>query len=336
MQEEKTIKEPQLIESVIAAAKENPNRPRVLIRCIAYNQEPYIRATLDGFVKQETDFPFVAVVHDDASTDATADIVREYAKKYPNIIVPVCDPVNRHTEHTLGYILDEIIAAYNPDYVAICEGDDYWTDPKKLQKQVDYLDDHPEYVLCHGNYELVEGKKRKSSAPGEDEPYFAADHTEVYHISAFTTLYRYSAYKKIPNHRNNHHWLMGDYPLWIELSQEGKFHYFPEVFGKYRVLPNTYSHSTDGEKIKRFWNCRNEITKFYCDLYGYEYKEKSPKSLYLEIQKQCFQNHDIKQAKRYWAEGKKLKMNTRKGFAFYFCNVYHLPWLIDLLYRLIG
>ena len=70
MQEEKTIKEPQLIESVIAAAKENPNRPRVLIRCIAYNQEPYICATLDGFVKQETDFPFVAVVHDDASTDA--------------------------------------------------------------------------------------------------------------------------------------------------------------------------------------------------------------------------------------------------------------------------
>ena len=108
---------------------------------------------------------------------------------------------------------------------------------------------------------------------------------------------------------------MGDYPLWIELSREGKFHYFPEVFGKYRILPNTYSHSTNGEKIKNFWNCWNEITEFYSNLYGYSYTERSRQSLYLEIQKQCYKNKDKKQAKQYWNEGNiKKKMFWKISF----------------------
>ena len=329
-----SIREPQIIEDLINKAADGKH-PKVLVRCIAYNQEAYIRETLNGFVMQKTDFSFVAIVHDDASTDGTPSIIQEYAERYPEIIVPICDPVNRHTEHTLGFILDEIIGAYNPEYVAICEGDDCWIDPQKLQKQVDYMDNHEECVLCHSDYDLINGTKRKTPPHYDDEPYFGAEHKHIYNISALTVLYRYSAYKRIPNYRNSHNWLMGDYPLWIELSREGKFHYFPEVFGKYRILPNTYSHSTNGEKIKNFWNCWNEITEFYSNLYGYSYTERSRKSLYLEIQKQCYKNKDKKQAKQYWKEGKIKKANSLKSFTYYVGNVWHMRWLVEAVYRFV-
>lgn len=326
------IQRPECIEKVIDIAKRITKNPVVLIRCIAYNQENYIRDTLDGFVKQKCDFSVIAIVHDDASTDSTPRIIEEYAKKYPNLIIPVNDPVNRHTERTLDYILDKMVDAFNPKYIAICEGDDYWTDENKLQKQVRYMDSNLDCVMCHGDYELTDGSKKRTPPHFDDEPYFGPGHLHTYHVSSLTTLYRYETYKKIPNNRNFHSWLMGDYPLWIELSKEGSFHYFPEVFGRYRIVPNSYSHSTDGERIKRFWNGTNEVTKFYSELYGYEYTERPLKSLYFEIQKQCFNNMDKDQARKYWKEAKNNNASDIKSFIYYFCNIHDLRWIVRLLY----
>ena len=123
--------------------------PLVTIRCLVYNHEPYLRQCLDGFVMQRTNFPFEAIVHDDASTDGSAAIIREYAEKYPDIIKPIYETENQYSKGTLG---DIMLEAGHPKakYIAYCEGDDYWTDPNKLQLQVDFLESHPDsYMTCH-------------------------------------------------------------------------------------------------------------------------------------------------------------------------------------------
>lgn len=129
---------------------ENQYKYTVCIRCITYNHEKYLADALEGFVMQKTTFPFVAIVHDDASTDGTADILRQYAEKYPDIIKPIYETENQYSKHdgSIGRIMDAEMAKYNPKYIAYCEGDDYWTDPYKLQKQVNFMESHPDYSVC--------------------------------------------------------------------------------------------------------------------------------------------------------------------------------------------
>lgn len=129
-----------------------PENPLVVIRSLVYNHEPYLRQCLDGFVMQQATFPFVAVVHDDCSTDGSAAILREYAEKYPDIIKPIYETENQYSKRdgSLRRVMDAACGKYGPDakYYALCEGDDCWTDPHKLQKQVEFLEAHPDYTMA--------------------------------------------------------------------------------------------------------------------------------------------------------------------------------------------
>lgn len=140
--------------------------PLVSIRCTVYNHEPFLRQCLDGFVMQQTTFPFEAIVHDDASTDGSAAIIREYAEKYPEIIKPIFEIENQYSKRNpINKIMD---AAMHPDsrYIAFCEGDDYWTDPHKLQIQVDFLESHPDYYMtCHAFTIFYEETKKFQDHP---------------------------------------------------------------------------------------------------------------------------------------------------------------------------
>ena len=120
----------------------------VSISCLAFNHAPYIKKCMDGFIMQEVNFSFEVLIHDDASTDGTTDIIREYEKKYPNIIKPIYEEENQWQRGRRGSSIFNIPRAQGK-YIAFCEGDDYWTYPLKLQKQVDYLETHPEYdMVC--------------------------------------------------------------------------------------------------------------------------------------------------------------------------------------------
>ena len=122
---------------------------KVVVWCLAYNQARFIRNALDGFVMQKTNFSFEVIVHDDKSTDGTTDIILEYAKRYPDIIISVIEAENQWTKGDLVRIIDIMNDKYrNAPYIAFCEGDDYWTSPYKLQKQVDFLDKEPQYSMC--------------------------------------------------------------------------------------------------------------------------------------------------------------------------------------------
>lgn len=128
----------------------NDDKILVSIRCLVYNHEPYLRQCLEGFVMQKTNFRFEAIVHDDASTDGSAKIIREYAEKYPDIIKPIYETENQYSKHD-GSLARIMNTACRGKYIAMCEGDDYWIDPLKLQKQVDWLETHPDCNLVFSN-----------------------------------------------------------------------------------------------------------------------------------------------------------------------------------------
>ena len=120
--------------------------PIVSICCITYNHCNYIRQCIDGFLMQKADFPIEIIVHDDASTDGTKEIINEYALKYPNLVKVILQDENQYSKgkNVLPIVFERAVGKY----IALCEGDDYWTDPLKLQKQVDFLEKNPDCVLC--------------------------------------------------------------------------------------------------------------------------------------------------------------------------------------------
>lgn len=127
---------------------------KVSVICLVYNHESYLRKCLDGFVNQKCDFEYEVLIHDDASTDNSASIIREYEEKYPNIIKPIYQTENQYSKGV------KISSTYlfpkaRGEYLAWCEGDDYWTDNCKLQKQVDFLDEHQEYIACVHKYDVI-------------------------------------------------------------------------------------------------------------------------------------------------------------------------------------
>lgn len=126
---------------------EKTNDIVVTILTLAYNHEPYIRQCLDGILMQQTNFKFELLIHDDASTDGTANIIREYELKYPEIIKPIYQKENQYSKKVpIG--VTYLYPRAKGKYIALCEGDDYWTDPLKLQKQVDFLEANPDFVMC--------------------------------------------------------------------------------------------------------------------------------------------------------------------------------------------
>ena len=131
----------------------------VSICCITYNHEDYIADAIESFLKQKTNFKYEILIHDDASTDRTADIIRAYENKFPDIIKPIYQTENQFSK---GECIDIIIEKKaKGKYIADCEGDDYWTEEYKLQKQVDYMEKNPECTFCFSNAQ-VENQNNKN------------------------------------------------------------------------------------------------------------------------------------------------------------------------------
>lgn len=159
----------------ILAAWNGKSKPLVSISCITYNHELYIEDTLKGFLIQETNFPFEILLHDDASTDRTADIIREYEARYPAIIKPVYQIENQHSKGV------RISATFNYPralgiYVALCEGDDFWISPTKLKDQVSTLSRYSGVDLCFHSAIAIRGHEQMIIASyGESEKVFSAE-----------------------------------------------------------------------------------------------------------------------------------------------------------------
>lgn len=204
------------------------DNPLVSICCLVYNHEPFLRECFEGFVMQKTTFPIEVLVHDDASTDHSTDIIREYTAKYPEIFKPIYQTENQYSKGV------DIISTYQfsraqGKYIAMCEGDDYWTDPMKLQKQVDFLEENPDYSLCfHDRSILNDGQLEKQSVnPGID---IIERNEAIFHfIPTMTVLFRKHDHifpNKCPGL---------DFVLWMSISRFGKIKYLNFNGAVYRV-----------------------------------------------------------------------------------------------------
>ena len=208
----------------------------VSIRCCVYNHAPFLRQCLDGFVMQQTNFPFEAIVHDDASTDGSAEIIKEYAAKYPEIIKPILQTENQYSKKD-GSIRRVMDAHTRGKYVAYCEGDDYWTDPLKLQKQVDFLEAHPECSLCCHAVKFV-------SFNGLDNPLRNKCLSEgIYKhgdiaIATGSAVVRSHCAKSAPVHPGLR---VGDDVLWLSCATQGSFYYMNDEMGVYRLHAGSWS-----------------------------------------------------------------------------------------------
>lgn len=144
----------------------------VSVYCLAYNHERYIRSALEGFVSQKCSFLYEVIIHDDASTDNTAAIIREYEQKYPEVIRPIYQEENQYSKGTGRMVRDFIVPKCRGKYVAVCEGDDYWIDPYKLEKQVAYMEAHPRCTFCFTNGYIenqLKNEERRVFVPYSEE-----------------------------------------------------------------------------------------------------------------------------------------------------------------------
>lgn len=207
----------------------------VSIICNAYNHGKYIRDALEGFVIQKTNFPFEVLVHDDASTDNTADVIREYEAKYPEIIKPIYQTENQYQKNRAA-VRKIQSARVQGKYIALCEGDDYWTDPLKLQKQYDYMESHPESTLCACSTDwlnMLNGKVENRCRVAEDTDFTLEDIILEKKGRIFPTV---SVFVKSEIWLEKRTWgfPIGDYPLAIYAALYGNVHMLADSMCVYR------------------------------------------------------------------------------------------------------
>lgn len=210
----------------------------VTIHCTVYNHEPYIRKCLEGFVMQKTNFRFEAIVHDDASTDGSVAIIREFEKKYPDIIKPIYETENQWSKHdgSLKRIMNKHTFG---KYVALCEGDDYWIAPNKLQKQVDFLESHPDYSLCFHNAIAHWTDGSKPDWLTMNETYKEKEYTREelfnnwFYATASFVFNRSVLESKAQNEFNKIKGITGDVPLMMSATTKGRIYGFTDIMSVY-------------------------------------------------------------------------------------------------------
>ncbi|NLL27630.1 MAG: glycosyltransferase [Bacteroidales bacterium] len=297
----------------------------VSICCLTYNHEPYIRKCLDGFIMQKTDFLFEVLIHDDASTDRTADIIREYEAKYPDIIKPIYQTENKYSKG-IGITKTYQFPRAKGKYFAMCEGDDYWTDPLKLQKQVDFLEKNQEYSACFHDVEIVD----KDNKPLENK-----DNYEIKYIDNQTD-FDFDDFLFRGNHihtpsvvfraKNIENFILsnvvtGDYFLHLHNAYNGKIKRFEAKMAAYRVhLGGIFSLK------RRNWSSKENFNFWTKQLNGYfhllnnyklnrkqkQFLNKTIYSLINILRIYAFENNDIPVAKQLAL--RQIKYTPKRGF----------------------
>lgn len=217
----------------------NNEKPLVSVCMVSYNQEAYVREALDSVLMQKTDFPFEVIISDDCSKDSTPAILKEYENKYLGKVRIILGQTNLKYPNNQRRSLE----AASGKYIALCDADDYWTDPYKLQKQIDYMETHLDCVICfHNVMHIYEGTTAGRSLlnpldfPTEltvedviSRKWFLATNSEVFRREFLMFPDWYDTVLHI------------DYVINAIVAQNGKLHYMPDVMSVYRHTPQSVS-----------------------------------------------------------------------------------------------
>ena len=226
------------------------SKPLVSICCLSFNHEKFIQQCLDGFLMQKTDFTYEVLIHDDASTDKTADIIREYEKKHPDIIKPIYQTENQYSKGVAVTRKFNFSRAQG-DYIAMCEGDDYWTDPLKLQKQVDFLESNLDYGLCFHNVNVLtsESNTIKPDDYSNNSPEISTieDLAKKNYINTLSVVLRNDF--TLPTFTSG--FISGDWALYIIQIKDRKIKRINDTMGVYRIHKGgVWSSITKDDKLK--------------------------------------------------------------------------------------
>lgn len=302
---------------------------KVSILCMAFNHEKYIRNALEGFVNQKTDFDYEVIIHDDASTDGTADIIREYAEKYPHLIRAIYQTENKYSQR-VDIVRSIMVPVAEGEYYAICEGDDYWTDENKLQLQVDILDRNPGYSACVHNcrkLDLMTGEQTVMY-PEEDRDLGVPDVLQggscCYQTASLVC--RREAFAEFPP------FLPGffDYPFSIHLAILGPIRYLGRVMSVYNVGTAsswTTANRKDMRKNAIFHNWVSKMLKLVDEYTGFAYREQIAglvlyndyKALYFEEKYAEMRKPEFRRLYSQESLSSRVKMRLKQ----YFAPLYH-------------
>lgn len=267
----------------------------VSVYLITYNHEIYIRQALDSILSQKTDFAYEVIVHDDASTDGTTEIVQEYARKYPEIIVPVIQKENQYSKK-IDIYKTFIMHKIRGKYIAGLEGDDYWCDENKLQKQVDFLENHSEYSACVHNSTIFDCRTNSTKLMNvytDNRDIQLQDILEngnhSFHLSSI--LYRSKLDDSYPEFMEIPKGLFGDLSLRLFLICSGKIRYFAKPMSVYRYFSvgSWTSNTQDVERRKKIYQAVIELYKAVNEFQGKEHDDifqkyiKKYQFLYYEV-----------------------------------------------------
>jgi len=251
----------------------------------AYNHEKYIAQMLDGALMQQTDFQFEIVIGDDASSDKTQEIIRQYIEQHPGKIRAFLHAENQGPKEPKEFAgrnnVLQLIKACKGEYVAMCEGDDYWTDPLKLQKQVDFLDKNPDYVICHHNVEVIYEDGSPSRLFNKPDQKLTSTIDDILSDRWFmaTASWMYRNYFLTNDFADWHaKAAAGDWALIIQLAAFGKIGYLPETMAVYRKhsagLSNVHANTN-----LIFWRNRKEMFENVDAWLDFQYHETIEKTV---------------------------------------------------------
>jgi glycosyltransferase involved in cell wall biosynthesis len=251
------------------------NSPLVSIVVLSYNQENYIRQTLDSLVRQQHDhFEFEIVVGDDASKDSTRAIIMEYKQQHPGLLVVMPEAPNK------GVVINyrDTLHACRGKYISLCAGDDYWHDAMKIQKQVTFLENNPDYnlvftdinTLFDDRQSIIENYGTKYEQAVSEGFVFDKLIAGDFAIKALTVCFRRADFDKYVDFEEfvRAGFKYEDLPTWLELSRHGKFKYFPESTATYRILGNSLSNTKDLPKRIKFLEEHYNIKSYFIKKYN--------------------------------------------------------------------
>ena len=249
--------------------------PLVSVCSMVYNHAPFLRDFFEGVLMQKTSYPFEIVVHDDASTDDSVKIIREYESRYPDIIKPIFQTENKLSKGIpiMTYLLCDV----RGKYIAYCDGDDYWIDPLKLQKQIDFLETHPDYSICGGNYrwQIVgedsfhDGEKMLQYPRGKTVT--LDDFFDSYLFKTSTVCFRKECAYNMAKYK-----LSFDDVLYCVSLEKGKGFIFPEPFTVYRLHPGSVNAHKNRRQRLQFSDTFNREM-----LPDFGYRSKSLRKRYI-------------------------------------------------------
>lgn len=302
----------------------------VSILCLAYNHEKYIKDALDSFINQNVNFKYEIIINDDCSTDSTAQIIKEYAEKYPQIIKPIFQKENQYSKHR-RMLIDILLPEAKGKYFAICEGDDYWTDQNKLQKQFDLMEANDEYSMCVSNAMVVDNNKNKVGEINtvENNSILTCDDFILgggQYVATNSIFSRMKYIEQLPTYFND---FSIDYLWQIFLSSMGKTYCFKEPMVAYRI--NTGSSWTDkimndesknisiNKKIVKKLKEINEYTnKKHDDAINKKIIELQFNIFYLENNFKMMEQEPYLSYKKRLPRGKRIKIMIKEKMPFIF------------------